>query len=278
MVYRQSIDCIVCGITPVRSKKFKSLHWKEAKHMTVFFCIFAGILGAVFASFVNAAACRYVSGGSVVHGRSECPHCKTTLSAYELVPIFSYLFLHGRCRTCGTAISPRYLITEIFGALMLPTLYLALGITVDFAVLSALAFTLMYASVVDAMIQEIPDRTHAICIVLSAVWIATHPDALFMRLAGAFSVSLPLAWIVTFFSGTFGEGDVKLMFSVGMILGFYGSIAAFFLAVLFGGIVGAALMITKNYSRGDTMTFGTFLSLAIFIMPLFQKILPAFLT
>jgi leader peptidase (prepilin peptidase) / N-methyltransferase len=78
--------------------------------------VFAGILGAIFGSFIGALCSRWPEGRSVITGRSGCESCARLLSAAELVPIFSYLFLQGRCRGCGAAIGKQSLVTELLAA------------------------------------------------------------------------------------------------------------------------------------------------------------------
>jgi prepilin signal peptidase PulO-like enzyme (type II secretory pathway) len=73
----------------------------------------AAVLGLVFGSFATAAAYRIPRRESLSKGRSKCPHCGTTIRAVENIPVFSYLFLRGRCRHCGQRISPRYPLIEL---------------------------------------------------------------------------------------------------------------------------------------------------------------------
>ena len=70
--------------------------------------VLAGVLGLVFGSFASMLSHRLASGGDVGGRRSACPACGATLSARDLVPLFSWLFLRGRCRHCRAAIGWRY--------------------------------------------------------------------------------------------------------------------------------------------------------------------------
>src|SRR4051812_27470438 len=78
----------------------------------------AAVLGAIGGSFLNALSFRLGTGRSVLRGRSQCMRCGHTLSALDLVPILSYVFLRGRCRYCGTKVSIQYPLVEAAGALL----------------------------------------------------------------------------------------------------------------------------------------------------------------
>ena len=77
-----------------------------------------GVIGAVIGSFVNVVSLRVAKREDFIHGRSYCPHCHHPLCALDLLPIFSYLFLRGKCRWCKQSISIRYLLVEITFAIL----------------------------------------------------------------------------------------------------------------------------------------------------------------
>ncbi|HWE84836.1 MAG TPA: prepilin peptidase [Terracidiphilus sp.] len=81
--------------------------------MRIFGAILAGLFGLAFGSFLNVCLSRWASGESIVHPRSHCRSCLSTLTWWENIPLVSYLFLRGRCRTCGVAIGIRYLLVEL---------------------------------------------------------------------------------------------------------------------------------------------------------------------
>ena len=93
--------------------------------------VFVAIYGAFLGSFYNVIAFRILRGESIVTLRSHCLSCKRVLSAAELCPIFSYLFLCGKCRNCGVSISPLYCIFEIITALGFVISYWKYGLSVS---------------------------------------------------------------------------------------------------------------------------------------------------
>ena len=115
------------------------------------------MLGAVFGSFCNAWGWRIVHKENIASGRSHCATCGHQLGVTDLVPIFSYVFLKGKCRYCGERISPRYLIVELISAAYFITIYAANGFSWTTLRLLILGCILLVASLVDLDIMELPD-------------------------------------------------------------------------------------------------------------------------
>lgn len=98
--------------------------------MNIFFYIIIFIMGTIFGSFLSLATYRIPLNQDITHKHSYCPHCTHKLSFLDLIPIFSYLFLRGKCRYCKKKISPRYFILEIFTGLSFILLSLGLNINI----------------------------------------------------------------------------------------------------------------------------------------------------
>ena len=90
----------------------------EDTFFMIYCCVLAGVFGAVLGSFLNCAAWRIAHGESFVKGKSHCTSCGHVLGFLDLIPVFSWIFLGGKCRYCKTKISPRYMLTELFFALV----------------------------------------------------------------------------------------------------------------------------------------------------------------
>ena len=90
----------------------------EDTFFMIYCCLLAGVFGAVLGSFLNCAAWRIAHGESFLKGRSHCTSCGHVLGFLDLIPVFSWIFLGGKCRYCKTKISPRYMLTELFFALV----------------------------------------------------------------------------------------------------------------------------------------------------------------
>lgn len=94
--------------------------------MNILFYLLLFIMGITFGSFLTLATYRIPLNQDITHERSYCPNCNHKLSFLDLIPVFSYIFLGGRCRYCKKKISPRYMIIEICTGLMFIVLALAL--------------------------------------------------------------------------------------------------------------------------------------------------------
>ncbi len=127
------------------------------------------VLGAVFGSFLNCMAWRTVHHESVWKGRSHCATCGHPLKAADLVPVFSYLFLRGKCRYCGEKISPRYMIAELVSAGLWTACVLRFGLTWETVRAVALICVLFVVSLVDLESWRIPNRLIAAALVIYAV-------------------------------------------------------------------------------------------------------------
>lgn len=128
--------------------------------MTTLSVVFAGVLGAVIGSFANVVVYRLPRGESVAFPGSRCPSCGRHLGPVDLVPVLSYLFLRGRCRTCGARISPRYPLVETLMALLfalLAVLVPPLDHGVALLALLAVVAMLVMAALIDIEHYILPD-------------------------------------------------------------------------------------------------------------------------
>src|SRR5687768_15573196 len=99
--------------------------------MRVFYVVSAGVLGLIFGSFATALAYRLPRGESISTGRSKCPNCGHTIGVAENIPVFSWLFLRGRCKHCGNEISARYPLTELVTSLLFVGAAFEFGLSVE---------------------------------------------------------------------------------------------------------------------------------------------------
>ncbi len=113
--------------------------------------------GACLSSFINAYAYRYANDLKITHGRSFCESCGATLQVIDLIPVFSYIFLRGRCRRCHKKISPVYLLSEIFGGLLCLICFWQLGFTfgaILYAVIRAMIRAVMFVPIKPVIIMS----------------------------------------------------------------------------------------------------------------------------
>jgi leader peptidase (prepilin peptidase)/N-methyltransferase len=220
-------------------------------------------LGLAFGSFLTVAISRLPSGKSLVRPRSACPSCGRRLRAIDNVPLLSWLLLRGRCRSCGTRISPVYPLTELATA----GLFAAAALTVEdpwVAVLFAPFLGLLVAvTVIDVRHKIIPNRLVYPAVLVSAAYLVVAriaggridlPDALIGFLA--YGGGLLLVALIS--PRGMGMGDVKLAALVGLVLGALGirfvGVAAG-VGILVGG-VGALLALLFGATRKTGLPYG----------------------
>ena len=239
-----------------------------SKPMLIYFCFMAGMFGAAMGSFLNCAAWRVARGESFLKGRSRCPACGHTLGAADLVPVFSWLFLRGRCRYCGARISPRYALTECaFAALTLLCLWL-FGLTALCLRNYIFLCCLFCLSLVDLDSFLIPDG----CLIIPALaWLLTLPlirpeNAALYPLAaliyGGGTLGLSLIMDNVLKKESLGGGDIKLFALMGLYLG---PLASLF-ALMFSCVIGLLFVLLSGYGRGKPFPFGPSIAAASALM------------
>ena len=209
----------------------------------VLFIILTFILGAVIGSFLNVVIIRIprhepISG---THNRSHCMSCGKQLSNIDLIPIFSYIFLGGKCRFCKAKISPRYWIVELLTALVFTLCVIRLGLSVSLLISFVLAGALIAASGIDIDTMEIPYRFSiiiaALGVIATIISAVTGDMPWYDHLIGAAAVSVPFALLAMF--GAMGGGDVQLMAAAGLLLGWKNVIPAAAAGIVLGAVGGS---------------------------------------
>lgn len=246
--------------------------------------VFAFIYGACIGSFLNVVIYRTPRGESLVSSRSHCTSCGTEIKWYDLFPIFSWIFLGGKCRSCGEKISPRYMIVESLTGFLF--LFSAMAVGFDFHLLIAviLMSVLVVLSFIDIDHMEIPYWCSITIAVLGLIEVAykigfekaNAVPVLIEAGVGLICISLPFAILAVL--GAMGGGDVQLMAAAGLLLG-YRIIPAALIGIFAGAVYGIALKISakrnaKSANQAETddsdkkkglteMVFGPFLSIGI---------------
>ncbi len=254
--------------------------------------IFAG-LGLIIGSFLNVVILR-LNTQKTLGGRSACMSCRSTLSWYELIPVFSYLGLGGKCKSCKSRISMQYPLVELLTGLVFMLLFLKLenlffydilNFSVTYAYYALMCSLLVVIAVYDIKHKIIPDILSFVIGVLGFVGIflfdygtlSVHTPRLLDFLAG-FVVSVPFALLWLLSRGRWmGLGDGKLLVGLGFLLGMLGVLSAVIFAFWAGGIIGIILLaFSKKYGRKSEVPFAPFLILGTFLVLLCDLYLPLF--
>ncbi|QQS27068.1 prepilin peptidase [bacterium] len=241
-----------------------------------FLIFLVGIYGLLVGSFLNAWVWRVHTHRKVSKGRSMCPHCKTTLHWYELLPVLSWLGLKGKCRTCHKLISWQYPAVELANAGLWVALLLFFAPASPLAWLQlglwcVLASLLLAALVYDTRWMLLPDA-----FVMPATAVALVLAGLSAMQAGSLAELWPKLLAATIFAGVFfliwlvsggswiGDGDIWLAGIMGLVLSGTQLVVAIFVAFNLGAIVGLALIVIHKKTRKSMIAFGPFLIIGLF--------------
>lgn len=232
--------------------------------------------GLFIGSFLNVVVYRLPRGESVVRPPSRCPGCGRRLTTLELAPVFSYLWLRGRCRRCGSTISLRYPLVELATGLIFLAVAVRFGLTLAAAGYAFFFSLLLAVSLIDLEHQRIPNTLVAAGLFGGA---AVHLTGLFGVWAGSAEVLAPprpwgdallgflvggglLLAICLVSRGGMGAGDFKLAALIGFFTGLKGIAVVLLLGFSAGALIGLALILLKKRGRKDPLPFAPFLSLA----------------
>ena len=198
--------------------------------------------------------------------RSACPHCNHAISAWENIPIVSYLLLRGKCKGCGAAISPRYPVIEAISGILCAYAAWHFGFGLAAAGALLLIWALLALTAIDFDTQLLPDD-----ITLPLLW-----AGLLFNLFGVFT-NLPSAvlgavigylalwsvyWLFKFTTGKegMGYGDFKLLAALGAWLGWQMLPLIILLSSLVGAVVGLTLIVALKHGRNIPIPFGPYLA------------------
>lgn len=236
------------------------------------------IYGITIGSFLNVLIYRIPRQEDVVTTRSHCMECGYQLRWYDLVPVFSFVALKGRCRNCHTKLSLQYPIIELVNGLLYVLIFYVCGWNVTSILYALTASALLSLSVIDDRTFEIPIGFNLFIGILGGINLILHYKNPWNYIIGFFSVSLFLMLILLLTKGRgIGGGDVKLMAAAGLLLGWKGIILAFILGCLLGSILHSIRM--KLVDAGHMLAFGPYLSMGILISMLWgERLIAWYLT
>lgn len=221
------------------------------------------VYGIVIGSFVNVLICRLPEHENIATERSHCMSCGHKLRWYDLVPLFSWLFLRGKCRYCGTRISAQYPIVEAVNGIGYVLILFANGISLS-SILYMLCFSILTAiAVIDWRTYEIPVGLNIAILALGVAGTIADYRNVWYHLIGMVTVSgfLLLLYIVTRGRGI-GGGDIKLMGAAGLLLGWKHIIFALVIGCVVGSVIHIILMKVKGKDR--VLAFGPYLAVGLF--------------
>jgi len=229
----------------------------------IVFCMF--ILGLIFGSFLNVIILRVPASQNIAYPASHCVKCNTPLKFYHNIPLFSWIFLRGKCAFCNQKISVQYPLVEFFSGIIFVICYFKED-SLYLVILSSFIFLLLLAlSIIDLRYKAVPDILSLPALFLVLI----HPD-FFLRLenalifAGGFAL---LRFIVSFIikREAMGEADIIIAAIIGGMLGVKNGLIAIYIAAILSLLAFAAVR-----KKGFELPFIPFLALGLFIVYMFD--------
>jgi len=242
------------------------------------------VLGVVVASFLNVCIDRLPSKESLISPPSHCDSCRRRLGVRDLIPVFSYLWLRGRCRYCRAAIPRRVLWVEIVTGALFAYLYWHYGLSVELGVIAFYCCLFIVLMVIDLerglILNRLVYPTMVVALVISiflspsrvayidglvALFLSRFPELGIVQAAIGGGIGLGISLLIVIVSkGGMGWGDVKMAALIGTVTG-YLVFFSLILAAIFGGSVAGILLLLKKKRRKEAVPFAPSLSVATIV-------------
>lgn len=241
------------------------------------------VLGLAIGSFLNVCIARLPNPSCNLLTRSHCPQCNRKIFWRDLIPIFSFVFLGGRCRWCGTKISWQYPFVEILTAGIMVLLFYKFGLTWGFVFYCCFSALLIVIAFIDFNHYLIFNRTIVIGLILAIIAVAFIDTRNWIDVLLGAVVGGGLIWCIGLFGRilfkreSMGAGDIKLGILLGIALGSGGTVITLISAVVLAALVGITGIVFRKMSLQQKLPFGLFLSLGAIIYMLWGNYLTAFL-
>jgi leader peptidase (prepilin peptidase)/N-methyltransferase len=225
------------------------------------------VFGLIIGSFLNVVIYRLPKNESVVYPASHCMSCGHQLSPLELIPVFSYIFLKGKCKNCGEKISIRYPFVELFTGIIFIINYIYIS---DLIILTAgLVFSslLIVLALIDIDHQILPDKLTLGGLAAGIIFSFFRTDLSFVfSLAGVLAAGGLLFLIAYLSKGGMGGGDIKMMAMVGSFTGPIIAVSSIFLGAVIALIAHLPGIVSGSKGMKSKLPFGPFLALASFLL------------
>jgi leader peptidase (prepilin peptidase)/N-methyltransferase len=235
---------------------------------------FIFVLGAIVGSFLNVCIARIPNDESIISPPSHCPKCKAAIPFYCNIPLLSYAFLRGRCRSCSERISPRYFLVELLMGVLAVALYYRFGLSYEFLVGFLFVAAMIVISFIDLDVRIVPDVISLpgiVCgLILSFIGyfligrdtdLVPSPVSSLIGIVAGGGFLLATAWLYEKVTGVegMGGGDIKLLAMIGAFLGWPSIPITLFIASLVGSVVGLTCMLATGAGRRLALPFAPFL-------------------
>ena len=254
------------------------------------------IFGVLIGSFLNVVILRLPKDESIIFGGSHCTSCQNSLKPWHNIPIFSWLFLGGKCSFCKAKISAQYPIVELLSGIIFLVLALKFGFSFPMILIAFSFLTLLGLSMIDFRYKMVPDSLNllALTFAIFGAWglsgIATNFQNALLFAGGftllRFAISYMLtssahrhakktitSWTKNYHTYPFieamGEGDIMVGATMGALLGVKLTLVAIFFSALLA--LPVMLFVMKKSKEEQRVPFVPFLAIATFIVYIFDS-------
>lgn len=234
------------------------------------------ILGLAFGSFLNVCIYRMPREQPLARPRSRCPACGHQIGWRDNIPVLSYVLLRGRCRECGSSISPMYPFVEIATSGVALAFFLRFGPTFLFVSRLVFAFALIVLFAVDLRHRILPNRITIAGIAGGFLLSFFAPPGWVSSLIGILAGGGLLLLIAEVYYRVRGEeglgmGDVKMIGMIGAFLGWQLMLVALVLSSILGSFVGLGMIAARKGDMKYALPFGSFLAVGSLVASLFGE-------
>ncbi len=249
-------------------------------NIDVLISVFVFVIGLLFGSFYNVVGYRLPDNQSIAFPNSHCPNCKHQLKFYELIPLISYIFLGGKCRVCKKRISIIYPFFELLTGILFLLSYMVFGLSIEFAISITFISILIIVSISDVRYYIIPDEVLIVGIIILLIEyilkcfimdLSFFNTVIYPILNGLASFAILYLFKILgdflFKKESLGGGDIKLLFLIGLVLGFDMGMLSIFIAAFIALPFSFYTLLKEDI---NVLPFGPYLSIASVIILLMQ--------
>jgi len=232
------------------------------------------ILGLLIGSFLNVCIYRIPRGENIAYPPSHCTSCGNNIKSYDLIPVFSWIFLKGKCRYCSERISSRYVLVESVTAILFLLAYFQYETSIYLLKYLLLIPFLIVIAMIDYDTMEVYTATTWLAIAVGILLLGLNfylgqPVVTYiyggLLGAGTITTIILLSKLILGTEGM-GWGDVEICGLCGLFLGFKLTFMMMFFSFIIGGIIGVYLLKFKKKNGRSEMPFGPSIIMAAFLM------------
>lgn len=231
------------------------------------------IFGLLIGSFLNVCIYRIPRGESIAYPPSHCTSCGNNIMSYDLIPVISWIFLRGKCRSCGQKISARYALVELTTAILFLLTYFQYGLSISLLRYLILIPFLVVIAMIDYDTMEVYTTTTWLAMATGIVLLGVNfylgqpiVTYIYGGLLGAGTITfiILMSKLILGQEGM-GWGDVEICGLCGLFLGFKLTLMMMFFSFIIGGVVGVYLLWFKKKNGRAEMPFGPSIIMAAFL-------------